>query len=94
MNQIEQFGEWQLTGGESYGGTDRLWPLSRFATVSLSQGRASGLHRQAAIRKHEARNSSNCGRKRPLVDSGRIRALLTLRELTVSPIEAAARAES
>jgi len=25
MNQIEQLGEWQLTGSESYGSTGRLW---------------------------------------------------------------------
>jgi len=48
--------------------------LRCFASVSLSQGRASGLGQQAAIRKRKARSTSDCGRTRPLLDSGHIPA--------------------
>jgi hypothetical protein len=63
--------------------------LRRFSSVSLSQGRASGLDRQAAIRKHKARNASDCGRRRALADSGRVPVLSTqfghLRRLEADP---------
>jgi len=49
----------------------------RFTTVSLSQGRASGLGQQAAIRKREARNTSDRGPRQDLTDSGRVLALPT-----------------